>query len=475
MTRTASALDCPPRFGTARNYDRPTRGPDVEAHALILSRQRFMPWQRYVVDVANELDPDTGLLWYDAVVLIVPRQQGKTTLLEPTLVTAARRRPDIDVVYAAQDRQMARRRLLDELVDKRLSRRRELAGQWRARRSNGAEGIVWANGSRISTVANTDEAGHGLTLDLAVIDEAFAHDDLTIVTALDPTTLTRPDPQLWVVSTVGDGTDGLLLHYQDVGTAALHDPTTRTAFFEWSATDDDDRNDPAVWARCMPALGHTITADRVRTRLGRLDADVIDRAYLCRRPTIDLTSKLPQEAWIDCEAPDVHPAPPYVLAVTVNTDRTATAIAVAGVGDEPGTVAVAVDRRPGVTWTAAELAALTDRLRPELVIADRRSGAGTVIDAATHRGVTVTELGPADVVTYAGTLFDLVDDRLLRHPATPELDECAARALTRPLGEAWAWDSRRSPVDVSTLVAVTNAAGAHRARFGVNPDRPRVR
>jgi hypothetical protein len=457
---------CPPRYGTERNLERATIGPDVEAAAVILTGAPFMPWQRHVTDIAGEIDPATGLLHYEIVVLVVPRQQGKTTALEPKLVHAARRRPDVDVVYTAQDRQMARRRLLDDLVDKRLARCRPLAGHWKARRSNGSEGIRWSNGSQITTVANTDEAGHGLTLDLAVIDEAFSHPDLTVVTALEPTTITRPDPQVWIVSTIGDGTDGLLLHYQDIGLAALADPTTRVAYFEWSATEHDDRMDPAVWARVMPALGRTITTDRIRSRFATLDPGVIDRAYLCRRPTAELVAPLPPAAWATCAVPDTYPAPPYVIAVTVNASRTLTSIAVAGAGSEAGRVSVVVDTRPGVTWAAPAVVELAGRLRADEVVADRRGGAGSIIDAATHLGRPVRELGPGDVVTYAGTFHDLVTDLELEHPADELLDIGAARAVTRPLGEAWAWDGRRSPVEVAPLVAATNAAGAHRERFG---------
>ena len=39
-----------------------------------------MPWQRQVADVALELD-DAGRFAYPLVVITVPRQSGKTTLL----------------------------------------------------------------------------------------------------------------------------------------------------------------------------------------------------------------------------------------------------------------------------------------------------------------------------------------------------------------------------------------------------------
>ena len=42
----------------------------------------LMGWQRYVADVAGEIDPATGLFAYAAVGLTVPRQSGKTTLTD---------------------------------------------------------------------------------------------------------------------------------------------------------------------------------------------------------------------------------------------------------------------------------------------------------------------------------------------------------------------------------------------------------
>lgn len=443
----------------------------VEAASLLISRRMFLPWQAHVTDIANEYYPETGLLRYETVVVVVPRQQGKTTALEPTLVRAALRRPDIDVVYTAQDRQMSKRRLIDELADKRLARRPELAGQFKVRRSNGSESIRWVNGSQITTVANTDEAGHGLTLDLAVLDEAFSHDDLTVVTALEPTTITRPDPQIWIVSTVGDGSDGLLQHYQELGIASLSDPSTRIAYFEWSATDDDDRDDPATWARTMPAIGYTIDADRVRSRRSTLTPEVFDRAYLCRRPTSELTAKLPSGAWDRCsrssDVPlDLDPAP-TVVAFDVAADRLSTSVAVAGRAADSRRLAVLTHSIPSVAAPAAqEIAALVARLGPVLVLADRRAGAGALIDALALLGVPIEEVSSAGLVTACGSIYDAVLAEELEHDAQPLLDAAARSAMSRPLGDAWAWDRRRSPVELSPLLAATHAVAAYRASFG---------
>ena len=45
----------------------------------------FFSWQRYVVDVAFEIDPATGLFAYDDVTIVLPRQQGKTELILPVM------------------------------------------------------------------------------------------------------------------------------------------------------------------------------------------------------------------------------------------------------------------------------------------------------------------------------------------------------------------------------------------------------
>jgi len=459
-----------PRYGTQRS-DRPTRGHHVEASSLLIARTPFLPWQRHVADVANEIDPDTGRLHYETVVIVVPRQQGKTTLLEPQLVTAALRRPDVDVVYTAQDRQMSKRRLIDELADKRLGRRAELAGQYKVRRSNGSEAIRWANGSQITTVANTDEAGHGLTLDLACLDEAFSHDDLTVVTALEPTTVTRPDPQLWIVSTVGDGSDGLLQHFQELGATSLSDPDTKVAYFEWSAGDDDDRDDPATWARCMPALGHTIDPERIRQRRANLTPEVFDRAYLCRRPTTAMSAKLPAGAWIRCanQRPtqiDLEPHP-VTMAVDVAADRESVSVAVAGISKQSKRLAVLTHTIESVSGGAVrEIAALVAQLGPARLLADRRAGAGALIDALAIGGVPVEEVTAGMLVTHCGAFFDAVTAGEIEHDSQPRLDAAAEAAISRQLGDAWAWDRRRSIVELSPLLAATHAVGAYRATYG---------
>ena len=63
------------RGGTKRDETRPTDGEIVSRTAGMLGKP-LLPWQRYVADVAGEIDPATGTYYYDRVVLSTPRQCG---------------------------------------------------------------------------------------------------------------------------------------------------------------------------------------------------------------------------------------------------------------------------------------------------------------------------------------------------------------------------------------------------------------
>ena len=243
-----------------------------------------MPWQRYVADVAFEHDDD-GLLVYRYLILVVPRQAGKTALCEAILVWGCQRGPDRTAIYTAQTREMARRRIIEELERKRLARS-QFAGHYRTRCSAGSEQIRFDNNSQIALVSSTSDAGHGLTIDQAVLDETWRQPDFSLIDALDPAMITRPDPMFIMPSTVGDGADTVLIHFQDIGRNSVlsGNDTDGVAFFEWSADDDDAVDDRSVWWRTHPALGHTITEDRLLNRLGVLNAPEFARHYLCRRP-----------------------------------------------------------------------------------------------------------------------------------------------------------------------------------------------
>ena len=67
------------RYATVRT-DRESLGHEVAAVAAQLG-QPLMPWQRQVADVALELLPGTHTPAYREVIVTVPRQAGKSSLV----------------------------------------------------------------------------------------------------------------------------------------------------------------------------------------------------------------------------------------------------------------------------------------------------------------------------------------------------------------------------------------------------------
>ena len=89
------------RGGTKRDETRPTDGAIVARTAEMLGKP-LLPWQRYVADVAGEIDPATGTYYYDRVVLSTPRQCGKSTLIDTEDTRNALLGPDRKIYYLAQ-------------------------------------------------------------------------------------------------------------------------------------------------------------------------------------------------------------------------------------------------------------------------------------------------------------------------------------------------------------------------------------
>jgi phage terminase large subunit-like protein len=293
-----------------------------------------MPWQRYVADVALEYDPVTGRLWYREVDLTVPRQSGKTTeILAVAVDRALSFGGRQNIVYTAQTRNDARLKWEEEHVA--ILERSIFGPMFRVKLANGQESIRWRNGSRHGITATTEKSGHGPTLDLGFVDEAFAQVDARTEQAMKPSMITRPEPQLWVASTAGTETSTYLRGKVKAGRRRVESGVpSRIAYFEWSAPDEADPGDPAVWRACMPALGHTITEDAIRAEYESMRSELLaefQRAYLNQwvdRSLADLV--IPLEWWAQCADPSSVITGPVVFAVDVAPDHAWASIGVAG-------------------------------------------------------------------------------------------------------------------------------------------------
>jgi phage terminase large subunit-like protein len=261
----------------------------------------LMDHQRQIAATATELD-GAGNLVYRQATVTVPRQQGKSTLMLCMLVALAWRRPRTQILYTAQTRLDARRMMFDEWWPRISS---SMFGRvCTPRRAAGAEALTFANGSRIGLVSGSKKAGHGHTVDVAVLDECWAQPDDRLEQALRPTMLTRPDPLLLLTSTAGDDTSLYLRTKVEDGRARAELGVTDTAcYLEWSAADDADPASPATWRSCMPALGSTVREEAVAADLELMALSEFRRACLNQWPEVARPGwqVVGEDAWDACK------------------------------------------------------------------------------------------------------------------------------------------------------------------------------
>lgn len=446
-----------------------------------------MPWQQHVADVVFELNAE-GHLHYDRVVVTVPRQAGKTTLITPVIVHRSvaefpgNRLDDgpqrQSVLYTAQDRNAARKKWIDEFVPLITDDHSPFRRLVNVRLSNGSEGFDWENGSRFGLIATTKRSGHGDTVDLGIIDEAFAQPDDRVEQAMEPAMITRLSSQLWILSTAGvtPNESPFLWAEVEAGRRRCLDPRSRSAYFEWSCDPEvDDLDDIEVIASRHPAVGHTITvADLEAKRQAAIEKGDLSgflRAYANVWGAVEdrHAAKIPAEAWAVnlMDAGDIVARWPKAttIAFDVSRDGEWSSISV-GAGTITEAFVQCVDHRKGVGWLPAALVEIVQKINPPAVgynaagpVAAQLSA---VLEAFKAAKVSTDILQPftaADYKAACGGMFtDIVEGRL-HHPADGQgpLDRAAFDATERTLVDAFAWAQRTEPISPLTSATLARA------------------
>jgi hypothetical protein len=437
---------------------RPTRGEEVANVARLLGRP-LTPWQRLVADVSLELLPD-GSLAYSKVIVLVPRQNGKTTLImgvecwRATAWTEAQH-----VGYTAQDGNAARKKLIQEqapIIER--SRMRSLL--FNIYRGVGDERVLWKNGSQIDVVASSASSGHGRTYDMVVFDEAFDDADDRREQALIPSLITRPSTQTWVISTAGDEGSVYLRRQVEMGRAAVAAGDREgIAYFEWSAPDEADIDDPKTWWSCMPALGHTITEKKI-SEIRATSTESLFRRMMLNQWTSSEEAVIPPGLWnLVCvdewpEKGDLDRSA-VTFALDVNPERSSASIAVADTTGkcelvETGLSPVAGSKR------AIELALKWSKGGYPRVVIDAKGPAALFKSEIELEGVMCIEYQAPDMAKACARIYDAVADRTVQILRSTALDQARAAASKRVILDTWTW-SRTGAADISPLVALTMA------------------
>lgn len=485
MRSPSGSQECEPRWATQRTPSRPTFGPRIAKVAEALGKP-LMPWQRMVAEVGGEmiLDDETGL-WvpaYPEILVTIMRQNGKTTLKlawagDRLILWDAWDGKPQSVSYTAQSGSDARQKFREDWVPT-----WKASPLWtavdRPRYAAENSGLTMKSGGLLTILSNSDSAGHGKTLDLALMDEIFADKDNAREQATVPAMATRHDHQTLMASTAGDGSSTFLISKQTKGRAAVANGQNEgIAYFEWSADPDDDPEDPTTWWSCMPALGITITERTVRNAMEQMreedgSLNEFRRAWLNLANRAGGDRVIPADLWVAALDPQSVPRGRCVLAVDGQPDQSTTSIALA---DSTGACEV-LAHDDGVTWALHKLEAASKDLRAKVVV-DVSGPVGHLADQLETLGVDVVRFQPRDVAHSCAEIFNRIADGRLRvrpnecaHCAQVTINAAVEGVIRQPYGtDGFRWSRKNAEFDISPLMAVTLAVGA---ASGIGGDKP---
>jgi hypothetical protein len=439
-----------------------------------------LPWQRWLLIHAFELKP-TGMFRFRTVVVLVARQNGKTTIVEvknlwkmyvlgvPLVIGTAQ---DLDMAEESWEKAVEIIEAIPELD----------AEKAHVDRTNGKKALRLANGSRWKIKAASRKAGRGLSGDDVNLDELREHQNWQAWGAVTKTTMARKNAQIWAFSNAGDDRSVVLNALQEQGRAAVEHPENAdpsVGLFEWSAPDDvkctcgrpgnihapDCRlQDREAWAMANPSYGFTVTDEALSSALATDPEMVFRTECLCQRVP-DMQPDwvvIGQEAWLALADVRSRRTGDVAFALDATPGGSHAAIAMAGVRADGLGHSELIDHRRGTAWVVDRLIGLNQQHSPVAVVVDPRGPAAFLIKDLEAAGIEVTKTSAGDVADATGSFIAATgaaegDKPSFRYMPHPALDAAVAGAVTKALGDGAKWDRRSPSVDISPLVAVTLA------------------
>jgi phage terminase large subunit-like protein len=412
------------------------------------------PWEAAILEDSLALRPDYRWAAFE-VAVIVPRQNGKGSILEARELAGLFLLEESLILHSAHEFKTSREAFLRILsLIENTDELRKLCKK--PRTSHGEEGIELLNGNRLRFVARSTGSGRGFTGDVVVLDEAY-NLSAEAMAALMPTMSARPNPQLWYTSSAPLVTSPVLRKLCRRGRAGA---SPDLAYFEYCAERGVMLDDPRAWKAANPALGIRISEEFIARELEALENEEFARERLGIWAEDETDAVIAREDWEALVDKDSRLEDPVTFAIDTTPERSHTAIAAAGVRSDGLLHGEVIDHRAGVGWVVDRVVELVERWEPDAVVLDPRAAAGSLQASLEERDIEVTAVSTQELVQACGAFYDDVVNERFRHLNTPELNRAVFGAKKRVIGDAWAWHRKDSDVDISPLVAVTLARWA---------------
>lgn len=290
-------------------------------------------FQELFLDDVFATDP-LGLPLYTEIWLVVPEENGKTTLISGLALYHAEHRPMASVLVAASSREQgelvyrqgegfvyrspALHRMEHSPLKEAKGKRTTLVPRFDC--LEGYRRINHHNGGRIQVFAADDRTGDGQLPTLGITEELHRHRDLSLYRTWSGK-LGKRDGQLVAISTAGEpGSDFELAREQIRQTATRIDrlPTGGTRYVsgtvvlhEYAVPEDSDVTDMAVVKRANPFS--RITEASLAAKFARPTMTLAHwRRFVCNLPTRGDNAAVTEQEWSDAKVDEVIPEGQHV-------------------------------------------------------------------------------------------------------------------------------------------------------------------
>lgn len=418
----------------------------------------LMPWQNYAARIISQRTPDRARWRYRTVIITVPRQSGKTTLMRAVLTQRAITRAATRAWLTAQTGKDASERWKDLISELASS---ALQPYTQTRMSAGSQQLtITPTASTIRPFSPKAEALHGYTASDIVIDEAFAFDDAQgsdLMGGVGPTMATVDDSQLIIISTAGNPESTWLKSWVDKGRASINDPDSELAYLEWSSASSDPYDPAAI--DFHPALGRTISRDKLLAEAANQPPSEWKRAYLNQWTKASSEPLIDPAIWQSLAvSSQSKPATDAPIGVGYETalDESRASIVAAWISDDGKAHQRLIAQGEGTAWLVPAIKQTLETLGAAArLVADDGGTTTRVTEALEREGIPVDKLSGKEFARACSGWHSRVMAGSIDHEANdndPIADQLQL-AATRAFSDSWAISRRHSPGAVDAIIA----------------------
>lgn len=437
-----------------------------------LSASLGMPldeWQEQVLEAAMGERSD-GRWSSKFVGISAPRQNGKSQLIVARALAGVLLFGEKMVIISAHETDTAReiwKRLIDVIEDnpnleKRVTGRMDAINR---------EFVAFGQGASRQTIklkARRQSGARGFSADCLLLDEGQILGKQAWGSIV-PTMSAMPNPQLWLFGTPPTQSDDPFAFSRVRDSAKSR--KARHCWLEWSASADDDIDDPETWAKANPAYGVRISYEACADDRAAMDDEqfCVERLGMWSAANRDL-GVIPAPSWAEQQDTQSVAVDRFALGVEVGPDMKCASVALAGQrGDGMWHFELNEDqhtRGVGVAWLVPHLEALI-AANPQVrtIVVDVAGPVGPLLEQKHDRWLfkgTTLEVTPLKVAELGSACSSVLDGTVrgwLWHIGQPQFSTAALSAGKRGLGDTgkWVWSRKLATSDITPIQAGTYA------------------